>query len=119
MTDFELFIRQNGIKKKEIAQFFGSSAQFVSQLCSGVRSLPYDKLALLKQNTKGWDTTMLSERGEIIAGNNNRGDVNVQIGQNRVHARKKDSDEATQIAVLEKENQMLREQIEFMKTLIK
>ena len=62
---------------------------------------------------------MLVDNGGIYAGNNNAGDVNVQIGQNRVNDRKKDSDEATQIAVLEKENQMLREQIEFMKTLIK
>lgn len=126
MTDFELFIRQNGIKKKEIAQFFGSSAQFVSQLCSGVRSLPYDKLALLKQNTKGWDTTMLSERGEIIAGNNNAGDVNVQIGHNRAGNRPKDGDAVTQMAVLEKENEMLREQlkdkeaqIDFLRALVK
>lgn len=48
----------------------------------------------------------------------NGGDVNVQIGQNRAGNRPKDGDAATQIAVLEKENEMLREQLEFMKTLI-
>lgn len=61
---------------------------------------------------------MLVGNGGIYAGNNNAGDVNVQIGHNRVNACKKDSDEATQIAVLEKENEMLREQLEFMKTLL-
>ena len=57
--------------------------------------------------------------GDIYAGNNNAGDVNVQIGQNQADNRPKDEDAATQLAVLKKENQMLREQIEFMKTLIK
>lgn len=61
---------------------------------------------------------MLVGNGGIYSGNNNAGDVNVQIGQNRAGNRPKDGDANTQIAVLEKENQMLREQIEFMKSLI-
>lgn len=122
MTDFEIFIRQNGIKKKEIAQFFGSSAQFVSQLCSGARSLPHDKFALLKQNTKGWDVSMLTGEGSIIAGNNNGGDAVVNIGRGVA----KPSTESTRMAVLEKENEMLREQlkdkeaqIDFLRELVK
>ena len=76
-----------------------------------------ENLTKILNNPHGWDTSMLIDGG-IYAGNNNSGDVNVLIGHNRVNACKKDSDEATQIAVLEKENEMLREQLEFMKTLL-
>lgn len=86
---------------------------------TGASKLPTEKLNLLVSNTHGWDTSMLIN-GSIYAGNNNVGDVNVQIGQNRAsgdaHA---PGDSSMKIAVLEKENEMLREQIEFMKTLIK
>ena len=76
--------------------------------------MPHDKFALLKQNTKGWDVSMLTGEGSIIAGNNNCGDAVVNIGRGVA----KPSTESTRIAVLEKENEMLREQLEFMKTLI-
>lgn len=88
---------------------------------TGSSKLPTEKLNLLVSNPHGWDTSMLIN-GSIYAGNNNVGDVNVQIGQNRAsgdaHA-PGDSSTSMKIAVLEKENEMLREQIEFMKTLIK
>lgn len=121
MTEFELFIKKNALKKKEIAEFIGTSNAFITQLCQGLSPLPADKLKKIKENTS-WDTSMLSygEKTSIIAGNNNAGDVNVQIGQNLAsgnsHA---PGDSSMKIAVLEKENEMLREQIEFMKTLIK
>ena len=92
---------------------------------TGASKLPTEKLNLLVSNPHGWDTSMLIN-GSIYAGNNNVGDVNVQIGQNRAsgdaHA---SGDSSMKIAVLEKENEMLRErlkdkdgQIEFLKTLI-
>ena len=69
---------------------------------------------------------MLVDNGGIYAGNNNAGDVNVQIGQNRAGNRPKVGDAATQMAVLEKENEMLREQlkdkeaqIDFLRALVK
>lgn len=61
---------------------------------------------------------MLVDNGGIYAGNNNAGDVNVQIGHIRANNRQKDGNSAMQIAVLEKEVEMLREQLEFMKTLL-
>ena len=121
MTDFELFIKKNAIKKKEIAEFIGTSNAFITQLCQGLSPLPADKLKKIKENAS-WDTSMLSygEKTSIIAGNNNAGDVNVQIGQNRAAGGSRaPGDSDTKIAVLEKENEMLREQIEFLKTLIK
>lgn len=119
MVDLHAFRKVNKLKQEDLAKYLNTTRAFISMIETGASKLPPEKLSLLLNNTQGWDTKMLVDNGDIYAGNNNAGDVNVQIGQNRVNARKKDSDEATQIAVLEKENQMLREQIEFMKTLIK
>lgn len=119
MVDLHAFRKVNKLKQEDLAKYLNTTRAFISMIETGASKLPPEKLSLLLNNTQGWDTKMLVDNGGIYAGNNNAGDVNVQIGQNRVNARKKDSDEATQIAVLEKENQMLREQIEFMKTLIK
>lgn len=119
MVDLHSFRKVNKLKQEDLAKYLNTTRAFISMIETGVSKLPSEKLSLLLNNTQGWDTKMLVDNGGIYAGNNNAGDVNVQIGQNRVNDRKKDSDEATQIAVLEKENQMLREQIEFMKTLIK
>lgn len=124
MTDFELFIKQNGIKKKDIAKYIGSSAQFITQLCNGSRRLPPEKCALLKQNNEGWDTSMLhSDPPTIISAKaTGNSSARVEIGsrnKNFCPEVSGDTDKDTRIAVLEKENEMLREQLEFMKTLIK
>lgn len=119
VIDTRLFRLKNNIKQQELATYMGVSSAFISQLERGKRPMPEDMLKKLINNPHGWDTSMLIN-GSIYAGNNNAGDVNVQIGQNLAsgdsHA---PGDPSTKIAVLEKENEMLREQIEFMKTLIK
>lgn len=94
---------------------------------TGASKLPAEKLNLLVSNPHGWDTSMLIN-GSIYAGNNNVGDVNVQIGQNRASGDVRSSGDpniASRLAVLEKENEMLRErlkdkddQLAFLKTLI-
>lgn len=118
VIDTRLFRLKNNIKQQELATYMGVSSAFISQLERGKRPMPEDMLKKLINNPHGWDTSMLIN-GSIYAGNNNAGDVNVQIGQNRASG---DShvpgDSSTKIAVLEKENEMLREQIEFLKTLI-
>lgn len=119
MIDIKQFRKRNKLKQEELAEYLGVTRAFISMVETGASKLPTEKLNLLVSNPYGWDTSMLIDGG-IYAGNNNAGDVNVQIGQNRAsgdaHA---SGDSSTKIAVLEKENQMLREQIEFMKTLIK
>lgn len=125
MTDFELFIQQNGIKKKDIAEYIGSSAQFITQLCNGLRRLPPEKYALLKQNSEGWDTSMLlsGDAPRISTHATGHSNASVSINSNNrqpaspAHAAAL-AEKDTRIAVLEKENQLLREQIEFLKTLI-
>ena len=113
MADLRAFRKANKLKQEDLAKYLNTTRAFISMVETGASKLPPEKLSLLLNNTQGWDTKMLVDNGGIYAG-----DVNVQIGHDRVNACKKDSDEATQIAVLEKENEMLREQLEFMKTLL-
>lgn len=120
MTDFELFIKKNAIKKKELAEFLGTSNAFITQLCKGMAPLPADKLKKIKENLT-WDTSMLViDRPSITA--SAAGNARVEIGSRNKNFCPEVSggtEKDTRIAVLEKENEMLREQLEFMKTLIK
>ena len=58
MSDFDNFLKVNRLKKKDIALFLGVSSSFITQICSGLRGLPYDKFALIKAN-QDWNTAML------------------------------------------------------------
>lgn len=58
MTDFELFVKNNRLTKKNIAEYLGVSAAFVTQLVQGKRSIPDDKMLRIKAN-KAWDSSML------------------------------------------------------------
>jgi transcriptional regulator with XRE-family HTH domain len=126
MTDLHAFRKANKLKQEDLAKYLNTTRAFISMVETGASKLPLEKLSLLLNNTQGWDTKMLVDNGGIYAGNNNAGDVNVQIGQNRAGNRPKDGDAATQMAVLEKENEMLREQlkdkeaqIDFLRALVK
>lgn len=119
IMDLKQFRQCNKLTQTELGEYLGIKKSFVSLVENGKVKLSEEKFNKLLNNTKGWDTSMLINGG-IYAGNNNTGDVNVQIGQNRASGDAHTSgDSSTKIAVLEKENEMLREQIEFMKTLIK
>lgn len=119
MADLRAFRKANKLKQEDLAKYLNTTCAFISMVETGVSKLPPKKLSLLLNNTQGWETSMLVGNGGIYAGNNNGGSVNVQIGQNRSgDVNQSFRDANTQIAVLEKENQMLREQIEFMKSLI-
>ena len=76
MTDFQMFIEVNRLKKKDIASFLGVSNAFVTQLCDGSKPLPGAKMALIKANIEGWDTSMLKEHSESQASSNVNSVVN-------------------------------------------
>lgn len=65
MDRFAKFLSVNKLKKKEIAAYLGVSNAFITQLCNGSRTLPADKLALIKAN-KEWDTSMLTPKSKFI-----------------------------------------------------
>lgn len=59
MADFERFLKDNNLKKIDVANFLHVSKAFITQLCNGSRRLPPDKYALLQ--AEGWDTSALFE----------------------------------------------------------
>lgn len=65
MDRFAKFLSVNKLKKKEIAAYLGVSNAFITQLCNGSRTLPADKLALIKANEE-WDTSMLTPKSKYI-----------------------------------------------------
>lgn len=125
--DIKDFLYKNKLKQVELAKYLGVTEAFISRMVKGMGNPSKENLTKILNNPYGWDTSMLIN-GSIYAGNNNAGDVNVQIGQNRAagDARSSgDPDIASRLAVLEKENEMLRErlkdkddQLAFLKTLI-
>ena len=64
MTDFQLFITKNELKKKDIAAFLGVSNAFITQLCQGLCGLPDHQLKKIKGNSHQWDVTMFLEEAE-------------------------------------------------------
>ena len=123
--DIKEFLYRNKLKQVDLAKYLGVTEAFISRMVKGVGNPSKENLTKILNNPHGWDTSMLINGG-IYAGNNNAGDVNVQIGQNRAGNRPKDGDAVTQMAVLEKENEMLREQlkdkeaqIDFLRALVK
>jgi len=62
MNDFAKFLSVNGLKRKDIASFLGVSGAFITQISSGDRPLPEEKLAMIKANAYGWDVSMLTPR---------------------------------------------------------
>ena len=72
MADFERFLKDNNLKKIDIADYLQVSKAFITQLCNGSRRLPPEKFALLQ--AKGWDTTALLESDQP-SDNSNSGNV--------------------------------------------
>ena len=61
MTPFAKFMSINNLKRKDIASFLGVSGAFITQISSGDRPLPEEKLAMILTNAYNWDTSMLTE----------------------------------------------------------
>lgn len=61
MNTFAKFLSVNGLKRKDIASFLGVSGAFITQIASGDRPLPEEKLALIKANANNWDISMLTK----------------------------------------------------------
>ena len=72
MADFERFLKDNNLKKIDIADYLQVSKAFITQLCNGSRRLPPEKFALLQ--AKGWDTTALLESDQP-SDNSNSGNI--------------------------------------------
>lgn len=125
MPDLKGFRKDNGLTQSDLAEYLGGGVDkgFISQIEHGTRKLPNAQLAKLLSNTMGWDTSMLQvdPPTSISAKATGNSSARVEIGsrnKNFCPEVSGDTEKETRIAVLKKENEMLREQIEFLKTLI-
>ncbi|MBO7684883.1 MAG: LexA family transcriptional regulator [Lachnospiraceae bacterium] len=57
------FIRQNGLRQKDLATYLGITEGAVSQLVKGSTKLSKENLAKILDNKCGWDVSMLSSAG--------------------------------------------------------
>lgn len=57
-ASFKAFLLANDLKQKEVADYLGVSAPFITHIMNGARPLPEDKLGLLYDKEE-WDTSML------------------------------------------------------------
>ena len=83
MTDFQEFIKANGLLKKEIANYLNVSNAFITQLCSGAKRVPADKMTLIKANENGWDLSMFDRPAQVNVGRDNTG---VVVNGDNVHS---------------------------------
>lgn len=81
MNDFELFIKQNRIKKIDIAKYLGVSNGFITQLTNGVRGIPEDKLQKIIANPD-WDTSMFASDGEMLKNTSSQKEEEVTAAEN-------------------------------------
>lgn len=61
------FIRQNGLRQKDLAEYLGVTEGAVSQLVRGSTKLSKENLAKLLGNKRGWDVSMLTTGGRPAA----------------------------------------------------
>lgn len=100
MIDLKGFRKANGLTQDELGQYLGMKKSFVSKVENGREKLPKDKFQKLLTNDKGWDVTMLSSENESCKEDSIRNNQGRDI-----------ITDADKIAVLRKENEMLRAQV--------
>ena len=84
MSDFAKFMKINGLKRKDIASFLGVSGAFITQISSGDRPLPDEKLAMIMENANFWDVSMLIKQKPAPSQNNPADDALVDYLQRKV-----------------------------------
>lgn len=126
MADFERFLKDNNLKKIDIADYLQVSKAFITQLCNGSRRLPPEKFALLQ--AKGWDTTALlesdqpydnSNSGNVTRIGNISGVTNSPTTVNNNNGSGESADLMRVIEELKEQNKSQREQIKNLTDIIK
>ena len=109
MVDLKGFRKANHLTQEKLGEYLGMQDSFISKIEHGKEKLPPLKLQKLLDNNMGWDTSMLMVADTIHRVN----DINIQYGVNNT------SDNGSceaELAALRKENEMLRSQVEDLKS---
>lgn len=114
--DLKMFRVANKLKQQDLAEYLQVNPSYLSQIESGLRPMSDSIIKKLTENPYHWDTTALTMHSPTVTTRvSGNGKANVQVGDNNVCA---DADLRLKVAVLEKENELLKEQIAFLKTLL-
>jgi transcriptional regulator with XRE-family HTH domain len=117
IVDLKAFRKANNLKQEDVSGYLDTSRVFISQVESGKSKLPSEQLEKLLSNPYGWDTTALTSPAPTISTKvSGNGKANVQVGDN--NHMDSDTELKMKVAVLEKENELLKEQIDFLKSLL-
>lgn len=116
MADIKAFRKANALKQEDLARYLGVNRTYISLVETGSSKLSSDKLNMLLNNEQGWSTDALRQErhaGIEIHGNgcNNSGMTNT-INNGTT------SDKDVTIAVQAREIELLRQQIDFLQSLV-
>lgn len=109
MTELKAFRKANNLLQKDLAEFLGVSREFISMAESGKAPLPYPHLRKLLDNEQGWDVSMFVTHEGPVAGdrieqNGGKGNIGKIAG------------DAGEVMALRRENEMLRAQVDELKS---
>ena len=77
MPSFSEFLRANGLKQVEVAEYLGLNKSSISSICAGRQNLTLPNISKLKRNPYGWDTSMLTDT-QIVQTIGNHSNNNTQ-----------------------------------------
>lgn len=124
--EFLKFLKANGLRQKEVADFLKVSESAISYVVNGKTNLSKDNFDKLINNPFGWDTTMLTgEKGINVHTEGDRSSVNINShnttkGADRelLTLREKIASLSAQLEVKNEQIADLRSQIELLSKLL-
>lgn len=66
IANLRAFRKYNHLTQMDIANFFGTSKAFITQIETGRVSLPYDKELMLVNNDKGWEVPVEAQERTAV-----------------------------------------------------
>lgn len=61
MVNLKAFRKANKLTQMQVAEYLGIGKSFISRIESGSVCLPEEKLIKLRENDRGWDSSMLED----------------------------------------------------------
>ncbi len=111
MIDLREFRKRNDLTQEQLGEYWGVGKSFISMMEGGRANVPRERLAKLISNPYGWDTSMLTEgvvpiiEGDHTEQNGGKGNIGKIAG-----------DSSAELLALRKENELLRQQLEEVKS---
>ena len=86
MLDYKKFLKTNGLKQVELANFLGITESAISNVVKGKANLSEENLIKILENDRGWDVSMLQTPGMSANINSVVNSQNFSYGQGGIPA---------------------------------